>query len=73
MVYAALLLRAICLPPCPAQAATPATGMNIANPMRANEAARTALIGAFLPRQSHRLRRLKAEIQTDPLPSPLVS
>ena len=45
MVYAALLLLAVCLPPCPAEAATLATGMNIANPMRANEAARTALIG----------------------------
>jgi len=48
MVYAELLLLAVCLPPCPAQAATLVTGMNIANPMRANEASRTALIGPLL-------------------------
>jgi hypothetical protein len=48
MVYAALLLLAVCATASGAQAATLATGMNIANPMRANEAARTALISQLL-------------------------
>ena len=45
------LLLALCLPPRLAQGATLATDMNIVNPMRASEAARTALIGSVAGRR----------------------
>jgi hypothetical protein len=50
------LLLALCLPPRPAQAGALATGMNIVNPMRANEAARTALIAQLRAQGVHLVR-----------------
>jgi hypothetical protein len=51
-----LLLLVVCLPSGPTQAATLATGMNIVNPMRANAAARTALIGQLRTGGVHMVR-----------------
>jgi hypothetical protein len=51
-----LLWLAVCLSPRPAQAARLETGMNIVNPMRANVAARTALIGELHAAGVHMVR-----------------
>ena len=51
-----LLLLAVFVPPRPAEAATLRTGMNIINPMRANVAARTALIAALRAEGVHMVR-----------------
>jgi Glycosyl hydrolase catalytic core len=51
-----LLLFAACLPQRPAQAAGLVTGMNIVNPMRADAAARTVLIGQLRAAGVHVVR-----------------
>jgi Glycosyl hydrolase catalytic core len=50
------LVLALWLPPRPTEAAALATGMNIVNPMRANEAARTALIDQLRGAGAHLVR-----------------